>query len=99
MSFCPLPPSLPGSLPCVVCSLRFFQAQESAESSRAKLAEEEAASAEAKRARAFAEGELARTRNQARERFYSSFVQMSRKTMYHVLRRSSVNFSLCLGPS
>lgn len=40
------------------------QAQEAVESSRAKLAEEEAASTEAKRARAAAEGELARTKNQ-----------------------------------
>ncbi|CAN0448515.1 unnamed protein product, partial [Hapterophycus canaliculatus] len=38
-------------------------AQETADSSRAKLAEEEAASAEAKRARAEAEGELARNKN------------------------------------
>lgn len=44
------------------------KAQESAESSRAKLAEQEAASAEAKRARAEAEGELARSKTQARAR-------------------------------
>lgn len=41
-----------------------IQAQEAVESCRAKLAEEEAASTEAKRARAEAEGELARTENQ-----------------------------------
>ncbi|CAN0473445.1 unnamed protein product, partial [Ectocarpus sp. 12 AP-2014] len=39
-------------------------AQEAVESCRTKLAEEEAASTEAKRARAEAEGELARTKNQ-----------------------------------